>query len=271
MTQKAPDLPPSPQPALRQYNRVCLLSLLVMLPLLLELGLGEWSLVVVALGCICLLLELSFGPLLFLISLLWLLLAQGRGLHPLYLIASPLRGLQPVAGPAQATLPALALAVPVLVYLVGSYRLLALNNTLFPIKPKRQRSFRSFRLSRTEAPPRERRPVQAVQPREFPLLVVSALVWAVLAWLFWEWLKTQKPLPRFHPAGWRSLLLIWLSGMGLMLTSALLAYLSQALAGAEASAIALQDELWLQTRREQSRLNRWLVAARLRRQRKEER
>ncbi len=113
--------------------------------------------------------------------------------------------------------------------------------------------------------------MQAVESREIPFLVVSGLGWSLLAWLFWDWLAAQRPLVDFGLVTWRLLILFWLLALGLLLTSALLAYLKQALASAESSLIYLQDQLWRQTRREQSRINRWLVGVRLRRQRKEER
>lgn len=277
MAEKPPNLPLAEEPAIRQYSLACLLALVVILVLLLEMGLGEWSLFVVALGCICLLLQLRFGPPLFLMSLLCILLAQGGGVGVLELIRSLSQGRsRPARMGTELTLSTVALVVPVLVYLVGSYRLLSLTKNLFPVIPPPRPAYRSFRLlrprsdSRSDVAPSECRPMTAVEQREIPMLVVSGLAWAVLGWLLWLWLSRQYPLAGFGEVSWRGLILVWLLGMGLVLSSAGLAYLSHALAGTEASAIALQDQLWLETRREQSRLNRWLVGSRLRWQRKEE-
>ena len=45
------------------------------------------------------------------------------------------------------------------------------------------------------------------------------------------------------------------------MTSGLIAYLGQYRLTADEAALYLQDELWRQTRREQSRINRWLAWA----------
>jgi len=53
--------------------------------------------------------------------------------------------------------------------------------------------------------------------------------------------------------------------------SAVLAYARQASATPEEALLYLQDQVWRDTRCEQSRINRWLVWARLRWQRRKER
>jgi hypothetical protein len=244
-----------------------------MLVVLLELGLAEWSVLLSALGCICLLMQFRFGPPLLLFSLVWMLLSQTRGFDPLGLLLSLFRGgfVLPVRPAPQLVPFGMALAVAFLVYSASYYRLMSLTQSLFPVDPRRKRWSQSLKDSRPggEVPLLERRLSATVDSREIQLLVVSGVVWSVLGWLLWERLSAWRPQVNFNPVIWRALLLVWLAGMGLMLTSALLSYLKQALAGAEASAIYLQDQIWRETRREQSRLNRWLMAVRLRRQRKE--
>ena len=78
----APAAQPDKSPAVRLYTLVCLLALLAILLVLLEANQNEWSLLPVALGCVTLLLRVRAGPPLVLLSLTWLLLAQGRGLDP---------------------------------------------------------------------------------------------------------------------------------------------------------------------------------------------
>jgi hypothetical protein len=268
---------PSPfdQPAVRQYSLVCLLALLVVLILLLESGLGEWAVLVSALGCICMLLQVRFGPPLLLLAVAWLILSQGRGVDPPRLVWSILSGRTPIAPWESREFPftGLLLATALLVYSVAFYRLLSVTQNIFPVDPRRKRWARALKGKITPGvviSAQEARPAQVAAGPEVPWLALSGLVWSLLAWAFWEWLASQRPQWGFNLVVWRGLVLFWLAALGLLLSSALLAYLRQAGAGAEASAVYLQDQLWQQTRREQSRINRWLVGARLRRQQKEE-
>ncbi len=266
-------------PAIRPYVVICLLALLVVLLVLLDQGLGEWALLLVVLGCVCLLLQVRFGPPLLLLALVWLTLSEARGLEPrrlareILLGRRPLENLQDTPG---LSVTGLVLGVAMLVYSAGFYRLHSLTHHLFPVDPRRKRWVKALQgrhgsrgEEETEVPALERRPVTAIRAGELPLLLMSAGLWAVLAWLFWEWLYVQNKQFGFNLVSTRGLLLFWLFGTGFLLTSALLSYLGQALAGVEASAVWLQDQLWQQTQHEQSRINRWLVGARLRWQRKE--
>ncbi len=251
--------------AVRQYTLLSMLALVVVLLALLDRGLGEWSLAPVALGCVTLVLQLRFGPPLVLLSLIWLLAGtQGRGFDPIRVTPFRMQRRFPVE-PDGLVFAEIALAAGMLIYVLGCYRLLGLVYHLFPVDPRRKRR---------DAPAGrhlEKRSVESVEPHELPVLVGVGFLWSVAAWAFWQWLAQQEPMWDYSYAAWRALILFWLTAVGLLLSSALLAYVGQALAGRAANAIYLQDQLWRQTRREQSRLNRWLVWARLGWQRREER
>jgi len=278
----------------RQYTLLCLVALLLMLMVLLEKGLGEWALLPVAIGCVALLLNVRGGPAMMLVLLVFLVLSYNSrgGLDPFDWVRElrfhgRLPEVQLPGGTDTRKLPLtdMVLCAAYLVYALGFYRVQSMVQQVFPVDPRRKNLARALavELRHKHGPaaqtpsPREKRSVERVDPRELPWLVWTALVWAVLAWLLWA-LVTALPqpgrIPRaeapvFSVESWRLLVLVWLFGGGLVLLTAVLAYLDQSGAGTEANQVYLQDQLWRETRHEQSRLNRWLVGARLRRQRKE--
>jgi hypothetical protein len=259
-----PPADPAQAAAVRLYTVISLMALLVLLLVLLEKGMGEWSLLPVALGCMALLLHLGFGPPMVLLALIWLLLSEGLGFDPFRLTFS-LRG-RSASEMGDLDLGDIALSAAVLIFSVGFYRMQSLVHHLFPIDSRRR-----HRGSAAGVPPidghLEKRSVASVEPVEFPWLVGAGFAWSLAAWAFWQWLMGQQPLWGFDLTLWRTLILFWLVSTGLLLTTALLGYLTQIGAGPEGNAVYLQDQLWQQTRGEQSRINRWLVWARLRWQR----
>jgi hypothetical protein len=262
---KLEPIDPLQAPAVRNYTLISLLALVVVLLVLLEKGCGEWSLAPVALGCVSLLLHVRFGPPLVMLALVWLLLANSWRADPIRVIVSATRNrvTQGIDSSGQ-DLSEVALAGAVLIFTLGFYRTQSLVYHLFPI---------DSRLRRRRLPNAghlEKRSLESVESLELPLLVGAGFIWSFLAWIFWQWLIVQRPRLGFEVPFWRGLVLFWLVSMGLVLTLAVLAYLAQAGAGPEANAIYLQDQLWQQTRREQSRINRWLTWARLRGQRRKE-
>jgi hypothetical protein len=159
-------------------------------------------------------------------------------------------------------------------YLLGFYRLQGLVHNVFPVDPRRKRWLRAAQArgvpEADQASPGEKRPLACVRPAEVPWLVGLGLFWTLVACLFWFVVARVPVLEGFSAPTWRALVVFWLAALGLMLSSAVLAYLRLAKADPEAAQIYLQDQLWLQSRHEQSRLNRWLVWARLRAQRRKE-
>jgi hypothetical protein len=134
------------------------------------------------------------------------------------------------------------------------------------------------------APPHDaRRPraATAAGQGELATLAVAAVlcaaaafgVWLVLsatdtpAW--WENAYAARSL-RAARYEWRVLLLLWGVGLSAAVVGGAAAYLLWATAPPAAHRVYLHDQAWLETRRDQSRVSRFLVWARLRGQRREE-
>ena len=83
------------------------------------------------------------------------------------------------------------------------------------------------------------------------------------------WQRSQ-PQQEFRDALWQGVLVLWLAVLGLLLASAVLGYLRRLRAPLAENLLYLQDQLWRETRGEQSLLNRWLTWARLRAQKRKE-
>ncbi len=109
-------------------------------------------------------------------------------------------------------------------------------------------------------------------------LMLLASVCVCLAQLLWTWISTRsasleiaqirKSFPFIASELWHLALLLWCFSLFLIVVFGLIAYLGQRRLTADEAELYLQDELWRQTRREQSRLNRWLAWAVQRRKRR---
>jgi hypothetical protein len=239
-------------PAVRGYSLVCLLALLTLTVLVTDRGLGWWGLMPVLLGAAALLFRWSVGPPLVLLALAVLLSAQARFRRP---------GLP---GPPLAA--DLGVCLAVLAYASGQYRLLALTRHVLPPDTRRRALPGQGPAAADEGP---RRSPGSVGPWELPALLLTLPVWALGAAVFWFRLELEEPLEDLPVEVWRALLLAWAFGLGLAVTAAGLGYVGMGQATRAEARVFLQDLAWRETRKEQARLNRWLVWARLRRQRKE--
>jgi hypothetical protein len=242
---------PSDKPGARTYTVLCLGALLVMVLSLGEYGLGWWGLVPVLAGSVAVLLHWSIGPPLLLLTLGGLLLASARGLPP-WARAQP----SPLA--------VLALCVAVLTYVAGQYRLQGLTLRIFPPDPRRP-----GQPAYGRAAPQRRGPALP-NPWEAGLLVLTAPLYAAAAYLVWGRVKAEAPALNIDPREWQAVLVVWIVGLGLAGAAAVVGYLGQTQARPEEVLLYLQDQVWRGTRGEQGRLNRWLVWARRRRQRRKE-
>jgi hypothetical protein len=101
--------------------------------------------------------------------------------------------------------------------------------------------------------------------------VLALPLWTGLAIAVWGWMIETAPLLEMPVKVWRTLRIAWLVLAVLATTATVAGYLRWATATPEESLLYLQDQLWRPTRGEQGSLNRWLVWARLRAQRKKER
>ena len=230
-------------PAVRNYMLFCLGALFLLVVCLTDRGLDWWCLAPASIGCLTLLAQWRHGPPLVLLSLAGLLGMPG----PRYVRGYPSGSLFQTP-----SFMDLVLCFVVLAYVLGHYRLLSLMRSIFPAESRR-------------------RSADLVTPWEMASLGVVLPIWSGLAVMIWAWLMEGEPPLDMSPLVWRVVRIVW-TVLGLLATTGIVVhYVRLTTATPEESILYLQDELWRQTRREQSRLHHWLTWARLRAQRKKER
>jgi hypothetical protein len=249
----------------------CLAALFLMVVCLADRGLEWWCLVPSAIGGLTLLTNWNHGPPMVLLSLVGLLgMASPRSRW------SYGGGLWRFQAPSMMDL---LLCFAVLAYVLGHYRLLALMRHIFPLDPKHPRpegETKGGRHKEKQGIPRPSlvRSPDLVSGWEMAFLGFTLPVWIGLAVTVWAQamanaLWDELPLGIPWPI-WRALQIVWASLAVLAAGGAVISYLRWSMATPEESLLYLQDQIWRQTRREQSNLSRWLTWARLRAQRKKE-
>jgi hypothetical protein len=168
----------------------------------------------------------------------------------------------------------LLLCAGLLAYAAGHYRLQAVLRWVFPPEPRpAPGSSRATGRRARAAPAPAKRSGALVTSSEVPRLAMALPVWCGLAFVLWRLLPPDPGqlggLGTTRWGGWRGLALCWLALLGLGAVWAALGYLGRSRATPEESLVYLQDQFWRETVREQGRVQRWLVWARLRRQRRE--
>jgi hypothetical protein len=236
----------SQDPAVRLYVFLCLAALVAFLIVLLQSGYGRWSLLPAVVGALSVAFRWRAGALYFLLAVMGFV-----GLHVYEGWIRPHR---------QPTMADWALSASCLGFLIAYYRLLALVNGIFPVDPRRRRL--------GETPASLRRPTHLVTQRETGWFLVALPVWAALAQVLWRMVRA-RPVLDLSPTVGHIVLLGWLVGAGLLVASAILAYVGHSQLTREEATLFLQDTLWRETRREQRREVQWRVWARLRLRRKE--
>lgn len=117
--------------------------------------------------------------------------------------------------------------------------------------------------------PREAAPVTST---ELTALLAAVPIWCVIGYVLLRMSSMIPPpeLPLSVRGEWSMLLLCMTLGISVASVTLASSYLARVRATPMQSLLYLQDQLWRETRREQSRMNRWLVRARLRRQHQQE-
>ena len=87
----------------------------------------------------------------------------------------------------------------------------------------------------------------------------------------WDRVQRERPWLDVEVRLWHLLLLFWVAALGLTAAAVVVGYLGRSRASRAEGLLSLQDQLWRGTWAEQGSLNRWLVWARRRRQRREQR
>jgi len=283
-----PAPPPDQHPGVSGYVLICIGALALMAVALVLRRADAWALFPVLVGGLALILRWRAGPLMVLLAVVLLLWSWWLGTDPGWLgltavnwvrrwllsgwwayIRLPRRGL-----PSRQVLPLSdwLLAVSLVSYAAGQYRLQGLLERVFPPDPrtKRQAAAVDPGPGKPAATPPRRAP-ESVTTREFVVLLLALPACCGVASLFWVWLRRQETDLPMADSAWQGLLILWLLGGGVLAAAGLLRYLTLRHWTRTEAAMYLQDVLWKETRREQRRLNRWLAWAWLRRQRREAR
>lgn len=260
------DAPPTPlrsQPSVRGYTILCLTALMAMVLALMENDRELVGILLVAgLGAVGVVAYWRSGTVLVLLGL--------AVLEVFHRATSPWYSRMP--GYDDSPFMDAVLCAAVLTYATGNYRLLSLTHTIFPVDYRRPTPRREPAAGRRPKPfdGRQRRSPGLPSPWETPLLALTAAGWAVAVSLLWLVLSEQEAPAGMDRGLWRGLLLIFLVTLTMGALWGAAAYLDWARATPEEHLLFLQDDMWRATRREQNRINRFIVWARLRGQRRRE-
>jgi hypothetical protein len=249
--ERTPSEPTEPDvrmhPTVRNYTLLCLAALFFMVVYLADKGL-EWMCLFPALvGSLGLLTRWSSGPILVLLTLMGLLIRASARLRMGQFLHSS--GQTPTAME-------LLLCAVVLAYVLAHYRLLALTNSVFPLKQRRAGQGKT-------AEPGERRSADLVSEAEMITLGLTTVVCTGLAALLWTWMRVEVYWLEIAPELWRLLYIVWAVAVFVGLTVGVRGYLNLTRRKPQECLLFLQDQVWRWTRREQGSLNRWLTWARL--------
>jgi hypothetical protein len=266
---------PLPEPATpRPYALLCVLMLAAQSALLSERVTEVWSALPLLFGASFLVIQWRDAPALVLFIVAWLLASEGIPEGPPGLVRRLVLGTHSLAAASRSDpeFEDFILAAAFLVYAASYYRYLGLVRHVFPLDP-RVRPYGGLggvERRRLQEEPMRRSP-ETVTPREFGLLAVALpLCVGGAAWL-WQWLREGESLVHsVDDSLVATMKLLFLFGVPLLVFRAVLGYVNQCRAARAESLLFLQDQLWRETRREQSRANRWLTWARLRAQRRKE-
>lgn len=271
-----PNLKPTTQSPATTYRLLCLLALVVLTALLMEKNLGLWSLIPGLLALMGLQNTVRIGPPIVLVVLIVLLLCHAAYVDPAYLLRhNPRQWLAVLEYLSRHTLTSfsgmdLLLAAAVLAYTAGYYRLLGLEQAIFPgqqLSPSKDlldgdEGTQPISLCRTPG---------KVPSSEVPGLLLVIPIWIVLGGILVIWLSAQpSPIPGIKDGLWRPILLIWIVGLVLFLIKGVLAWMAQNQASPDENRLYLQEQVWHAERRDLSRQQRWITWRRLQRQPREE-
>jgi hypothetical protein len=238
------------------WSLVCLITLLGMVVALLAEDLEVWVLLPLLVGLVVILTRLWIGSPLLLATVLIVVWA-----HPEYWLHRRGSALQEMN-----VLFDSLLSFSLLVFVACHCRLLSLTRHVLPPDHRGQGRRRVGSLSTQP----HVRTAASVGPLEFPVVLLTALLWTVFA-LFLAMLLDDLDNP-FDPGlranVWQAFAVLWVGSLVLAGAWALVSYLNRVQASPEESLQYLQDQLWLDTYRDQARLWRWLTWARLRFQRR---
>jgi hypothetical protein len=159
----------------------------------------------------------------------------------------------------------LALAVGLLAYQIGSFRLLSVSRGIFPADARG-----SSKLKGGEAAQPAVRAEALIGPAEVRAASLGLPLYTLLAFALWRWIESRPTaMDLASNRLWHAVLTAWLLGVGMMLVAAAIGHVARLRQSPEEALLVLQDALWRETRREQNQINRVLARLRGRRARKE--
>jgi hypothetical protein len=270
------DLPIEQPPAMRHYGLLCIMMLLVMTALLMEHVPDIWTALPLLFGAAFLLIQWRDAPAVVLLLVGWLLASEGQyGLPRDVANDLVMRDFRSFARESR-KVPAFddfLLAAAFLVYAAAHYRFVGFTRNVFPLDTRQQPyAGLAFGDRRRLLEEPQRRSPETLTAKEFGLLAAGVPLWICGAAVLWWWLMEDQPRDYvFELVLAAALKLLYLFGVPLLLFRAGIAYSNSVRAQRAENVLYLQDQLWRETRREQSRLNRWLAWARFRARRREER
>jgi hypothetical protein len=285
------------------YVLVCLGGLTCLLLGLFQRGAASWGLLPVVVALVAIVLRWRSGPVLTILTVVWVLLASGQGLSPFsYTLGLVNEGMyvtlfEPFGVsrgqvgfwanrlPPKDYYSFKALSDPflcagLLIYTAGCYRLQSLALSILPTDPRRREPAASDPNKRVKPALRpvlkQRRSASLVTPREITRLLITAAACTGAALLAWLWLSQHgdqlsksEQFWQFAASSWRAIMLIWLVGIGVIIAAGVLSYYGQGNVPREEAEMFLQDVMWRETIREQRTLMGWLAWARLRSKKRE--
>ncbi len=260
--------PPEAADPGQSYSWLCLMALGVIAVALTEFGLGAIAFVPLGLGAVGLWMRWASGPPLLLLTL-GCVIAYVSGLARAGMSPGGRGGFGVVGFSHDPVSPVnLAVCAASVAFVIGYYRYLAFADRVFPADPSRPPA------DELEARLIVRRGPASTSPGELTNLLFTIPLWCGLGFFLWSLLSRVRP-----PFGmgfsqargeWGLFVLCWVVAVTGLVVAAVVRLLGQTQATPTQHLIYLQDQVWRETRREQSRLNRWLVWSRLRGQRRKE-
>jgi hypothetical protein len=246
------------------YLLICLVSMLLLLMALVERGLWPFALLPVLVGVLAVLMKWRMGNGLFLVSLGGILFAVA---------------VRPRLGGMLAAMPPfhpsdVLICGSALTYVIGHTRLMSLTRNILPRDLRREEWLRMSVAQRghTELfrnPRLERLPEGVTSGRELVRLLVSVPVWVVLGQLAWVWLGRRSTQLLIHPDLWRLVLVFLANTLGVLTVHTLFTFWRFGTMSKVEARMILQDTQWLDMRKEQRLVSRWLGWARWRNARKD--
>jgi len=287
----------------RQYQIVAAAGLLVLTLPLFARGLGAWSLLPLVVGVAFGLLTWRGGPYMVLLSLIFLVVCDTNKVTPVDIVAGCMMGCSNPGDRMdfehdarswglEERVPILdmVMGVGLLAYLMGAFRLLGLQKNILPVDPRRRVKSstrrQEARVGRLPPPRPQVRSETLVQPKESVFIALTAVGVALLSLLFGLWLLRRTAYADLETVNvflralttendwdpftidmsnetWQLFVLLWSVGLMLIAFSGVLAYVGMIRRRPEEAQLYLQDQLWKETRREQSRIARWMTWAAL--------